>query len=326
MSSIPEEYADVQPEWEVLTYKNRDGLFPAMEIDWEVKILVGSLQNAHKITEPLEELVRTQEERLCKHTAPKSDGHTMLDDTHLTARYENWNVFYMDHPAVEVLWNYIAEGFKNYMEVLNINYPSDVPTCVQSWGNVLRKSEDIGEHTHASNPCNTVMSTNFCVTADETTATVYNLPGYKKRKAEIVNEPGQLVVFPPWIPHYTTPFEYDDSVRITIASDFSMASWESGSINRDGQRVAHWLPFDEPPRRKKIKAGPGTDWGDIPGVDGTIAQLVNYEGELTREVVEEMKRTGSDYGKRVLIPEGYEATGEEVDPRHFADSNPTSMM
>jgi hypothetical protein len=184
-------------------------------------------------------------------------------------------------------------------------YNPTLPPMVQSWANVLRKGDDIGEHTHVSTPdaATVYMSTNFCVTADESTSTVYDLPGYESRKASFTNRPGQLIVFPPWVPHFTTPFEKENSTRITIASDISFVHWAQASF-KGGKRTRHWLPFDVPPAVKKFETPEYESWGDVPAVDGTIAELVNYEGELNEEVVKEMKEAGTDFARNNLRPEG----------------------
>lgn len=310
----------VEPEWEVLTYNNTDGMFSSMELDWEVKILVGSLNGAEEFNADMRELIMKQEERLVKHTQPDSDGDTMLDKTHLTARFKNWNVHYLDHPAVEVLWDYIHDGMRHFLDLHNVQVPQGMPISMQSWGNVLRDGEDISEHTHVSQPSNCVVTTNYCVNADESTSTVYNLPGYKTRKAPITNEPGQLVVFPPWLPHYTTEFTNMETERITIASDINLTSWDRASFDGEGKRTSHWVPFDESPRRKKAQLGDDASWGDVPGVDGTIARLVNYNDELTEDLVREMKQKGSDFANRKLrVTDDYDAP--PVLPEQEADFN-----
>lgn len=312
---------NVEPEWEVLTYDDTDGMFSSLELDWEVKILVGNLRGSEKFNADLRELIMKQEERLVKHTEADSDGDTMLDETHLTSRFKNWNVHYLDHPAAEVLWDYVQDGMRHFFDLHNIQIPQGMPLSMQSWGNVLRDGEEISEHTHVAQPSQCVVTTNYCVTADQSTSTVYNLPGYKNRKASITNEPGQLVVFPPWLPHYTTEFTNMETERITIASDINVEEWKQASFDsQHGERLSHWLPFNESPRRKKKNAPADVDWGDIPGVDGTIARLVNYNGELTEDLVREMKNKGTDFAQRKLTV-GDEPSDGPVLPEQEANFN-----
>lgn len=230
----------------------------------------------------------------------------MLGRHHLTTRFQNWNTFYVDHPATGKLFEVVQEGHDKYCNLHDFTVgwrPS-----IQSWVNVLRSGDDIGRYCHVSSAshAHVYMSTNFCVTADEDTATVYDLPGYEDRQAVFRNSPGQLLVFPSWIPHYTTAFEQEDATRITIASDISFDYWSEISFS-NGERFRHWLPFDTHPGVKCRENSQYEELSDIPAVDGTIAQLVNYEGELTENVVREMKETGTDFAKNNVYPEGYDS-------------------
>lgn len=294
---MPPQYPSVEFQWQSHNFQNENGAVPAVELDWNVTFLEGRMVGCDEIVSDLADIVHTQERRLVKHTEPRSDGSTMLGDHHLTARFQNWNVFYVDHPAVEVLWQFVKEGYERFMSLHNTSLP--VPLSIQSWANVLRKGDDIGSHAHASEPSEAVASTNFCVTADESTATVYDLPGYPNRTAAFTNQPGQLIVFPPWVPHHTTPFKKDDSTRITIASDIVMNDWYKHSFE-DGQRTNHFLPLDTPPSVKLRRDQENTEWGDVEGVDGTIAQIVNHNGELAEDDIMKIIETGSDYADEVL--------------------------
>lgn len=144
---------------------------------------------------------------------------------------------------------------------------------------------------------------NFCVTADETTATVYGLPGYVDREASFTNHPGHLICFPPWVPHYTTPFEKENSTRITIASDVDGRHWVPNSYE-DSERRHHFIPFDEPPRAKRREHCKIDSWEETPSVDTTIARLFNYEGDLAERTLVEMKEGGMEFANRKLVPEG----------------------
>jgi hypothetical protein len=300
---MEQDYPDVGVKWKVHPFENKSTPAAQFELDWDLKILEGQLTGAERMMDDLEEIVHTQEDRLVKHTEPGSDGSTMLGRHHLTTRFKNWNMFYVDHPAVKTLWQVVKEGHDRYCDIHK--YTPSLPPMVQSWANVLREGDDIGEHSHVHSPesAQVYMSTNFCVTADESTATVYDLPGYESRNAPFTNRPGQLIVFPSWIPHFTTPFEKEDSTRITIASDISFNDWSKLSF-REGKRMRHWVPFDVSPPVKKAQVPEYESWGDVPAVDGTIAELVNYEGELNEEVVREMKETGTDFARENLHPEG----------------------
>lgn len=307
-------YSDVEFSWEIHQLSNQNAPLQQVYLDWDVKILEGKLENADDLLADLRDIIHRQEERLVNHTkaghSGGADSGTMLDRHHLTTRFKNYNVFYIDHPATEKLWEFQKEAYRQYLKMYDVTMPLE--PSIQSWANVLRSGDEIGKHAHVGSVEATdyFMSTNVCVTADETTATVYDMPGFISNEVHFTNEPGQLIAFPPWIPHYTTPFEKDDSTRITIATDYSMANWRHNSFD-EGKRKWHFVPFDEPPSAKARDDTKECRWEDVPSVDSTIAQLVNFSGELTEETLVEMKRQGTDFARERIVPDGVDFDEDE---------------
>ncbi|AFO59140.1 MULTISPECIES: putative 2OG-Fe(II) oxygenase [unclassified Natrinema] len=305
------EYSNLEVNWTVHEFSNKSVPMQQVYLDWEITFLEARLNGGEQLLTDLRDIIHEQEERLVKHTKAGHTGGTMLDRHHLTTRFQNWNLFYVDHPATETLWSLIKEGHEKFLELHDITLPTR--PSIQSWANVLRSGDEIGEHSHVPSPdgADCYVSTNFCVTADESTATVYDLPGYTDREASFTNRPGQLILFPPWIPHYTTPFEKEDSTRITIASDIIMSHWHTASF-QNGERQRQFIPFDTHPTEKRRQFSETSDWDDIPSVDSTITRLVNYEGKLTEDIVLNMKEEGTNFGKKTLVPGGV-SDGEKED-------------
>jgi len=305
------QYPDVSFHWDVHEYGNTNVPLQEVYLDWDTKILEGRIEGGEQLLTDLQEIIHTQEQRLVKHTARTTRGGTMLDDHHLTARFQNWNLFYIDHPAAEILWSFLQEAHKRYCEIFNITPAGE--RSIQSWANVLRAGDTIEQHSHVPEPsaADVYMSTNFCLKSDGSTSTVYDLPGFQSHKAGFSNYAGQLIAFPPWIPHHTTPYENEEQTRITIASDISTSHWYPSSYDQ-GERVRHYIPFDTAPSIKR-RNGEGTrEWEEIEGIDGSIARIVNFKGELTEEDLIEIKEQGTEFSQEAIVPEG---VPEEYHPR-----------
>lgn len=303
------DYPDIKFEWDMHELEaKKSPIVQDVWHDWELKILEGRMLNCEKLVQDIKRLILKQEERLVKHTEKGASGDTMLDDHHLTTRFERWNTYYIDHPAIDILWRYVRSGHDLYMNELGVP-PELAASSVQSWGNVLRKGDDISKHTHVSSveSANTYLCSNFCVTADEDTATVYDLPGFDDRELHLTNKPGQIIIFPPWLPHYTTEFEREDSQRITIASDMNIMDWKKVSDFKDGERGKHFIPFTAPPREHMREKGVN-DITQLPYVDTAVGKIVNYEKELTEEKVKEFKEE-SELNNEHVIPEGVDDVG-----------------
>lgn len=285
-------YPDLQFSWKMHTFKNPESpiMSPIFPGEMKVKILEGKMKNHEKLIEDLYNIVMTQEQRLVKHTDSGSDpdAGTMLDDHHLTTRFSRWNTFYVSHPAVEMLWNFISQAHDKYLEELNLRHPKH--TSIQSWANVLRKNDTISEHAHYQGhphydtAPHSYLSCNFCVTANEDTSTVYNLPGNPHRVAEFPNSPGQLTMFPIWVPHFTTKFERENDERITIAADVSTHSWRENSFS-NGERDSHWVDFAKSPQAR-LREKNHDQIHRLKDIDPVISHIVNHDGELTESDIE----------------------------------------
>ena len=146
---------------------------------------------------------------------PLNDGYTGLGPNSLTSRFKYFNVLKWDHPECKKLHRAIKELHDSYyVGLVGENIPKLKIRC---WANVLRKGEFIDKHSHAQHP-HTYLSGHFCVSTTNT-STNY-IPPYTDWGKEIVMEniPGEMTLFPTWLPHYTTKTEVDEP-RITIAFD-----------------------------------------------------------------------------------------------------------
>lgn len=149
-----------------------------------------------------------------------------------------------------------------------------MPIHLLCWANAITPPEDgpnfIGGHAHQNEIEITFLSSNYCVTADKDTATVFEMPGIGDNEVHVQNKPGQLVLFPQWVDHWTTPFERENDVRITISADIDVGHRENYMWDEDGKRV-HYLPLDSPPHVKAREEGI-----DVEEVNHVVKEIVEY--------------------------------------------------
>ena len=150
-----------------------------------------------------------------KFVSDLNDGKTGLGTDSLTARFKYFNVLKWNSSECKKLHESIREIHTKYYDTL---VGGDIPPLkIRCWANVLRKGEFIDKHSHSHHP-HTYLSGHFCVSATNT-STNY-IPPYTDWGDDIIvkNNPGELTLFPTWLPHYTTKTEVDEP-RITIAFD-----------------------------------------------------------------------------------------------------------
>ena len=250
--------------------------------DWKFPMLYCQLTGADldRFNQDLADIILEQEEKMVEYTerSKKSEKHPEYD---LTSTFEDWNLFYINHPAVETLFSYYRQAHDVFMQELNVvhNHPMNI-LC---WGNALRPdgSQSMGEHSHQGEVEMTYVSGNYCVTADEDTATVFEPPGFNHQHIDVQNKPGQLIMFPQWVDHFTTKFTREDDVRITIAADIDVGHFEHFRYDDEtGERI-HYLPFDRPPHEKARMEQVDVD--DVLGVDPEVNEFVNTPIEEIRE-------------------------------------------
>ena len=146
-----------------------------------------------------------QEKELLKLPWDGTSGTTGLNDTHVSTRSLQYNLFDWDTPEIRELYTCSLESLKTYNDKLGNPTPE---VHVQAWLNVLRKGESIKKHHHYDDG---YLSANITVQCDKT-CTCYD-PIIEENVA------GRFTIFPSYVPHYTTEHT-SEKERITIAMDF----------------------------------------------------------------------------------------------------------
>ena len=149
-----------------------------------------------------------------------SDGSTGLGKDSLTSRYSFYNLLEWDYPVCKQLYENIRKFHNDYLYGTigqsKKRYPSLKDLLrIRCWANVMRKGEKITKHSHSSHPW-TYLSGHFCVQCDNTSTNYYHT--YTGKSYPIKNNPGQMTIFPTWVPH-DTDIHQADTERISIAFD-----------------------------------------------------------------------------------------------------------
>jgi hypothetical protein len=174
------------------------------------KVNIGS-----DLTAKLKDMALAEEKRIFETTTCPPHW----DQTMLTSRLWDYNMFEFDYPALVDLKKIIAKQYEDY--VTTLGYP--VEKCyIHGWVNVLQPGQKIGPHNHADAHCGAPADTayvsgNLCIQA-ENTKTYYSSPFNIQVAAGINNSPGDMYMFPSYIMH-KTDVNGSTEPRVSLAFD-----------------------------------------------------------------------------------------------------------
>lgn len=277
-------YPDLEASYRLVWKESLDIPVQPFSPDWKFPMLDVQLQgdDLQRFNQDLKEIVLEKNDLFRHHSHPskKAQERHPESDTSLTATYEDWNLFYVDHPAVECLFYVYKQAHDVFLE--KVNASPGLPTNILCWANAIEQNGVMGEHAHQGKTEATYISGNYCVNADEDTATVFDTPGFGSRHIKVWNKPGQLTMFPQWVDHWTTEFDRgDDDVRVTIAADIDVGYHGQLNIDDTFDERRHYLPFDRPPHEKARRED--LDLESVPAIDPEVSEFVNTPLEEVRE-------------------------------------------
>ncbi len=276
------EYPNLEPRFALSWKESLNVPVQPFSPDWKFPMLDCQLfgDDLPRLNNDLRDIVMEMDAKFRNHTSPSQKAKKKQDGWDLTSTYEDWNFFYIDHPAVECLYYYFKEAHNAFIQKLDVN--PGMPLNILCWPNAIRGGA-MGAHSHQGAVEATYMSGNYCVNADRDTATIFKTPGFNDREIHVRNKPGQLTLFPQWVNHWTTQHDYEegDDPRITIAADIDVGHYAQYIYDQEtGERV-HYIPFNKPPHEKARREG--VDVGDLGGVDGNVVKFVNTPLETLEE-------------------------------------------
>ena len=127
-----------------------------------------------------------------------NDAGTGVDETNITSRFGMYNVFdFVDECAdLNVLFDWLRWC---YLEFMRSEETPVVQCDIVCWYNILRENKPLNKHIHSSNSTS-YLSGNMQFSKFET-STYYRAPQDGFNRLEVKGPPGQLVIFPSYIPH-----------------------------------------------------------------------------------------------------------------------------
>jgi hypothetical protein len=203
---------------------------------WNIKL--GEKQLDLDLKE-LREFLLEKETYLKENFPAASDGATKLGPNSVTSRFQYFNLMNFDHPVIKQLKKEIKRFHGQFTrDVYGLTYTPPSNLRIRSWFNVMRKGERIHKHSHSLHP-HTYYGGHFTVSCNQT-ATIYVLPYEHAHELDLIrrinqgegvfnrshsfyvghNIPGQMSIFPNYVPHFTTRHAADEE-RVTIAFDIT---------------------------------------------------------------------------------------------------------
>ena len=149
-----------------------------------------------------------------------SDGYTGLGFNNITAKFQSFNILTWNHPEITKLKTNITRNVIEYNNECGNTTPLEL--WIQCWYNVLRFGQKLNPHMHSTTP-DCYISGHFNVQVNDT-STCYLSPINQLNDPDVMdikNKNGDMILFPSYIFHYTTP-HYSFKPRITIAFDLSL--------------------------------------------------------------------------------------------------------
>lgn len=158
------------------------------------------------------EFLLKEEKNLLKKYKSSSDGGTGLKKS-ITARHSKYNLFDIKNVNIDKLKKFIKTNIKQLLEKANLEYKE---VYIKSWFNVLKKGQSIKPHQHDAIETAEMsfLSGNLFICGSKT-STFYQTP-FTEQNIEIKNKPGDLIIFPSYIKHWTNNAH---DTRISIAFD-----------------------------------------------------------------------------------------------------------
>ncbi len=195
-----------------LNFKSKSPLLPSIDIN------LHNYQLSERLTQKLLDIVLAEETNILQNTLCNPNEK---DPTWLTSRLWGYNFLKFDYEEITELKQVISQQYKIYMESIGL-IPE--PVYIQCWANIIRNNgRIITPHNHANAHTNapeeySYLSGNISIRTDNT-ATLFANPFLRTQQwIPVPNVDGELVSFPSFVVHWTTPNE-SEIPRVSISFD-----------------------------------------------------------------------------------------------------------
>jgi len=171
----------------------------------------------------------------------KLDGHNDsagLDDSHISTRWDKYNIFKFTHPTLDKLKQHVISLHKDYCFKCGVQ---PTPIMLHAWYNVVRHGDSITEHSHEQGNY-AYLSANIFVGGDWDDSHTRYVMINRDENVDIVNNAGDATIFPAYLPHYTNVYK-GAYPRISIGINlFPQYLYDEFEKNKD---MHNWLQYLE---------------------------------------------------------------------------------
>jgi hypothetical protein len=154
-----------------------------------------------------------------------SDGNTGLGPDSLTARFEQYNLLDWPEDPITSLRTYLMTELHQALHALEC---PTAPLGLQCWANALYDGQQFARHVHSVGAAS-YLSGNLCL-SHSPAMTVYSHIHDAAYTLPFPSKPGQLVLFPSYLPHSTTP-HLGAPPRVSIGLDLLLEGIGKGDRN-----------------------------------------------------------------------------------------------
>jgi hypothetical protein len=215
---------------EILKYWSNDEPCSAFSARWRIPFFQTSIGDP-PMNEDLAAVVRARMPEVMSLPAG-SDGNTGLGSQSMTSRFQMYNLLAWEEPAIGQLRDEVYQAYLAFLEAMEEDRRR---VYIQCWANLMNPGQFLRRHVHSVSST-AFVSGNYAV-VDSDSQTIYNYIYNDAYTLPFGTTAGSLVLFPSYIPHYTTRHP-GPGLRISIGFDVVLP--EGRKPNRT------YLLFDDP--------------------------------------------------------------------------------
>tara|TARA_B100000949_G_scaffold183996_1_gene165680 strand:- start:672 stop:1283 length:612 start_codon:yes stop_codon:yes gene_type:complete len=130
-----------------------------------------------------------------------NDKNTAYTSNDMSARFNQWNIFYVPEPMLMSVFKLIKIGWKQFNDELAPFGKEPIPIWIHAHGNIHHKDQKLGYHAHK------YPVSGYIAISSEGSNTDFYTGENEDIKVSIPNKNGQLVITIGTIPHETEKWD-----------------------------------------------------------------------------------------------------------------------
>lgn len=215
---------------------------------WDIYFYNSNIEDPVIVNSMRDHILDVESDIISRYSSTHNDGGTALGPNSLTSKFSKFNIFTWREHYFQRFQDFIRTEHSKFRDELNLK---EEQLWIGCWANVLRAGQSIAPHWHNSSET-TYLGAHMCL-SDPGTSTIYVNP-YRPHAlfnphnrdtwiedsvVEFENKPGELLFFPDWMIHYTTPYT-GTGTRVTIAMDIV----PQGEKDKDNEIYKNYVKFN----------------------------------------------------------------------------------